>query len=77
MIILNRKAFDLRLSNTNQSSYKLTDIHGTKVVAACNLYFTCLKTITQLKLDILTGIFNVYLLLFISKELKIITFFLF
>ncbi|XP_060881517.1 ubiquitin-protein ligase E3B [Metopolophium dirhodum] len=55
-IAIIKKAFDLRLSSTSQSSYKLTGIHGTKVVAACNLYFTCLKTITQLRLDIITGL---------------------
>ncbi|VVC29410.1 IQ motif, EF-hand binding site,HECT domain [Cinara cedri] len=55
-IAIIKKAFDLRLSNTNQTSYKLTGIHSTKVVGACNLYFTCLKTITQLRLDILTGL---------------------
>ncbi|CAI6374516.1 unnamed protein product [Macrosiphum euphorbiae] len=54
-IAIIKKAFDLRLSSTSQSSYKLTGVHGTKVVAACNLYFTCLKTITQLRLDIITG----------------------
>lgn len=45
----------MRLSNTCQSNYKLTGPHGSKVVAACSLYFTCLKTITQLRLDIITG----------------------
>ncbi|XP_050429580.1 ubiquitin-protein ligase E3B [Adelges cooleyi] len=55
-LTLIKKALDLRPSNTNQSSSKLTDIHGSRVVAACNLYFTCLKTITQLRLDIITGL---------------------
>ncbi|XP_050531707.1 ubiquitin-protein ligase E3B isoform X2 [Daktulosphaira vitifoliae] len=55
-IIFIKKALDIRPSNINYTSSKLTDIHGTKVVAGCNLYFMCLKTITQLRLDIITGL---------------------
>jgi hypothetical protein len=52
-----RRALDHRVNRTNAAKYhhKLGSPDCTRVALICSLYHTALETLTQLRLDILTG----------------------